>query len=160
MRKLVSILTFFLVLCLIFIFICKDDNESKLVMYEPKSKNNYYYRLDFNNEVLTFRNFKLKLGLFTSYNYYIKKVYVKYPKYIKDKFIDKKYFSFDNSNFNDGIEKIKKEYIILLREKYLYEELEKDMDDVVLERVDLYCELDALTKFKRKFPNVIVSELQ
>ena len=160
MVKFIKILTFFLILIFVFYNVYVGVDDSKLVMYETKVNNKYYYQLDFTNDVLNFRNFKLKLGLFTSYNYYIKRVYIKYPENIKEKFSDKRYFSFDNSNFNDGIQRIKNEYSVLLRDKKLYDELEKNLDDVVIEKIDLYCELGALTKFKKKFPDVIVTELQ
>ena len=160
MKKLIYILMFFLVLSFIFYKIYNKYIEDEVVMAEINDSNSFYYSLNFNSDALNFRNFKVKLGLFTSYNYYIKKVYIKYPQNIKEKLTDKKYFSFDNYNFNDGIQKVKNEYIILLRENHLYDELEKDLDNTMIERVDLYCDLDALTKFKKKFPNVIVTELQ
>ena len=145
---------------LFFILIILNNQKVSLpVMSETSDNNNYYYELDFNNDILTIRNFKLKLGIFTSYDYYIKKIFIKYPNNIKEKLIDKKYFSFDNSNFNKGIERLRNEYIIMLKNKYLYDELEKDIDNTVIEKVHLYCTKDALIKFRNKYPNVKINEL-
>ena len=153
------LISLFFLFCL-FMLILNNEDESQFVMGEITQNNSYYYELDFNNDILTFRNFKLKLGIFTSYNYYIKKVFIKYPGNIKDRLLDKKYFSFDNSNFNFGIERLKNEYIVMLKDNNLYDELDKDINDVVIEKVHLYCTRDALTKFMYKFPNVRVNELR
>lgn len=153
MKKLILILIFFLIL------ICfkKNDNSQMVMGINSKSR---HYELIFTNDNLNFRNFKLKLGLFTSYDYNISKVYIKYNESVKEYFKNKEYFSFDNSNFNDGIEKLKDEYNLVLENNYLYNELDKDINDVTIEKVELYASLDALDKFKSKYPNVTVKYIK
>lgn len=154
MKKLILILVFFLFT----IFSLPRINDTKMVMSDINSKSNNYV-LIFDKDILTFRNFKLKLGLFTSYEYKITKVYIKYPENIKEYFKNKEYFSFDNSNFNNGIQKMKEEYNLVLKENYLFDELDKDINDVVIEMVELFCEEDALDKFKEKYPDVIINRI-
>ena len=69
MKKLIFIMIFFLFISFL---IPKKDN-SKMVMANINNTN--YYRLIFNNENLNLGNFKLKIGLFTSYDTKITKVY-------------------------------------------------------------------------------------
>lgn len=154
MKKLI-ILIFFL-FCIIFLNVQKQD--SKTVMGSNTTTNNYY-QLDFSNELLNIRNFKLKLGIFTSYEYKINKVYIKYKENIKEYFYDKEYFSFDSHTLNSGIEKLKNEYITILKENHLYNELEKDMDELVIEKIDIFCEKEAIDIFKEKYPNVIIKNI-
>ena len=152
MKKLIIFLIFFLLLI-------PKNTDSKLVMYEINNTSNHY-ELIFDNDNLNIGNFKLKLGMFTSYDYNIMKVYVKYNENIKEYFKNKEYFSFDSSNFNIGIEKFKEEYNLVLKQNYLYNELDKDINNVLIEKVELYTSKDALTKFKSKNPNVIVKSIE
>ena len=155
MKKLVVILIFFLAVSLLI----PKNNSEKMVMSDINDNDNHY-ELIFKNENLNLRNFKLKLGVFTSYEYNITKIYIKYNDSIKEYFNDKEYFSFDSSNFNNGIEKLKEEYNVVLNENYLYDELDKDIENIVIEKVELYCEKAALNKFKEKYPNVIINRLK
>ena len=154
MKKLIIFLTFFL---LIISFIHTKEDSIEVASINEYNNNNCY-ELDFSNELLNFRNFKLKLGLFTSYNYDIKKVYINYPEKIKDYLKEKRYFSFDSSDFNLGIEKVKEEYNILLKEKYLFDELDDDINNVVIKKVFICAEDAGIKKFENKYPNVIVKK--
>ena len=154
MKKFIIFLMFFL---LVLTSVKTEDNAAGVMA--PVNSNSDYYELNFKDEILNLRNFKLKLGLFTSYEYKITKVYIDYPESIKEYFNDKKYFSFNGNNLSAGIENLKYEYNLVLKENYLYEELEKNMDDIVISRVDIYCEKEAIEKFKEKYKNVIINVL-
>ena len=121
-------------------------------------RNGNHYKLIFSKEPLTIRTIKLKLTPFIN-NGYITKIYVKYDENLKDYFNDKEYFSFDNSSINTGIDTLKKEYLNVLSSNYLYNELEKDINDVSIESVDVYAEESVINNFKNKFKNVIVEKL-
>ena len=150
-------LIIFLIFFLFFITTIKITDDDQYVM-SVNSDDSNYYELIFDEELLNFRNFKLKLASFTSYEYNITKVYIKYSENVKDYFKNKEYFSFDNTNLNLGIEKIKNEYITVLKNNYLYTELDKDVNDVQIYKIDLYCNKDALTKLKTKFPKIKVKK--
>ena len=154
MKKLI-ILTFFLFL----ILLSNQKSNTEFVMGNNINSNNNYYQLDFGNELLNIRNFKLKLGIFTSYEYKINKIYIRYNENIKDYFKDKEYFSFDSHTLNWGIENLKNEYSTILKENHLYDELEKDMDELVIEKIDIFCEREAIDKFLEKYPNVIIKNI-
>ncbi|MBO6145195.1 MAG: hypothetical protein J6O62_00155 [Bacilli bacterium] len=113
---------------------------------------NNYYELDFKNENLDLGNFKLKMATFASYEYNIKKVYINNSI--------KEYYSFNNESFNDGIESLKEEYIENLKENYMYNELDNDINNAIISKVELYCEQDALTIFKKKYPKVIIKNIE
>lgn len=147
-----------LLLFLTFISTINITDDSQFVMSVDLDNSNYY-ELIFDEELLNFRNFKLKLSFFSSYEYNITKVYIKYTENVKDYFKNKEYFSFDNTNFNIGIERLKKEYTKILKDNYLYTELDKDINDVQIYKVDLYCDKDALTKLKIKFPKIKIKKL-
>ena len=151
--KIILIIIFFLFL---FIFIGKN-NDSKTVFMENE-RNGNHYKLIFSKEPLTIRTIKLKLTPFIN-NGYITKIYVKYDENLKDYFNDKEYFSFDNSSINTGIDTLKKEYLNVLSSNYLYNELEKDINDVSIESVDVYAEESVINNFKNKFKNVIVEKI-
>lgn len=151
--KIILIIIFFLFL---FIFIGKN-NDSKTVFMENE-RNGNHYKLIFSKEPLTIRTIKLKLTPFIN-NGYITKIYVKYDENLKDYFKDKEYFSFDNSSINTGIDTLKKEYLNVLSSNYLYNELEKDINDVSIESVDVYAEESVINNFKNKFKNVIVEKI-
>lgn len=155
MKKLTFILIFFLICIMLY----PKQSNSKMVMSDINNNSNHY-ELIFNNENLNIGNFKLKLGLFTSYEYNITKVYIKYNDNVKEYFTNKEYFSFDSSNFNNGIEKLKNEYNLVLKQNYLYNELDKNINDISIERVEIYTSEDALTKFKRKYPLVTIKNIQ
>ena len=121
-------------------------------------RNGNHYKLIFSKEPLTIRTIKLKLTPFIN-NGYITKIYVKYDENLKDFFKDKEYFSFDNSSINTGIDTLKKEYLNVLNSNYLYNELEKDINDVSIESVDVYAEESVINNFKNKFKNVIVEKI-
>ena len=148
---LISILFLFLS-----IFIGKN-NDSKTVFMENE-RNDNHYKLIFSKEPLTIRTIKLKLTPFIN-NGYITKIYVKYDENLKDCFKDKEYFSFDNSSINTGIDTLKKEYLNVLSSNYLYNEIEKDINDVSIESVDVYAEESVINNFKNKFKNVIVEKV-
>ena len=148
MKKLIIILIFFL-----FIFLLPKESKSKMVMNNIDNNSNHY-ELVFDNDYLCIRNFKLKLSIFSNPEHVITKIYFYDLENIKE------YFSFDNSNFNIGIEKLKDEYNLLLKNNYLYNELDKDIDDAQIKRVELYTSIDALTKFKNKYPLVKVKNIR
>lgn len=139
----------FIVFLIFFLFI---NVPSKEIMVFNESENTSYYELDFRNENLTLENFKLKMATFTSYEYNIKKVYI-------DNSI-KEYFSFDNTNINIGVEKLKKEYLNELKENYSYDRLDNDINITRINKVELYCEEDALIIFRRKYPKVIIKRIE
>ncbi|MBP3635359.1 MAG: hypothetical protein J6J17_02730 [Bacilli bacterium] len=144
----------FLIILILFILKINMNEDSKLVMLENNNTNNYHYELIFNKEKLNFRNFKLKLATFTSYEYNIKKVYIE-----NDKENLKKYYSFDNDNFISGIEKIKNNYIHNLKSNYLYNDLDKDIDETLINKIEIYTEPDAINIFKKKYPSVEIISL-
>lgn len=151
--KIILIIILFLFLS---IFIGKN-NDSKTVFMENE-RNDNHYKLIFSKEPLTIRTIKLKLTPFIN-NGYITKIYVKYDENLKDYFKDKEYFSFDNSSINTGIDTLKKEYLNVLSSNYLYNELEKNINDVSIESVDVYAEESVINNFKNKFKNVIVEKI-
>lgn len=151
--KIILIIILFLFLS---IFIGKN-NDSKTVFMENE-RNDNHYKLIFSKEPLTIRTIKLKLTPFIN-NGYITKIYVKYDENLKDYFKDKEYFSFDNSSINTGIDTLKKEYLNVLSSNYLYNEIEKDINDVSIESVDVYAEESVINNFKNKFKNVVVEKV-
>ena len=151
--KIILIIILFLFLS---IFIGKN-NDSKTVFMENE-RNGNHYKLIFSKEPLTIRTIKLKLTPFIN-NGYITKIYVKYDENLKDYFKDKEYFSFDNSSINTGIDTLKKEYLNVLSSNYLYNEIEKNINDVSIESVDVYAEGSVINNFKNKFKNVIVEKV-
>lgn len=151
--KIILIIILFLFLS---IFIGKN-NDSKTVFMENE-RNDNHYKLIFSKEPLTIRTIKLKLTPFIN-NGYITKIYVKYDENLKDYFKEKEYFSFDNSSINTGIDTLKKEYLNVLSSNYLYNELEKNINDVSIESVDVYAEESVINNFKNKFKNVIVEKI-
>ena len=156
MKTIFKIILIIILFLFLFIFIGKN-NDSKTVFMENE-RNGNHYKLIFSKEPLTIRTIKLKLTPFIN-NGYITKIYVKYDENLKDFFKDKKYFSFDNSSINTGIDTLKKEYLNVLSSNYLYNELEKDINDVSIESVDVYAEESVINNFKNKFKNVIVEKL-
>ena len=151
--KIILIIILFLFLS---IFIGKN-NDSKTVFME-NGRNGNHYKLIFSKEPLTIRTIKLKLTPFIN-NGYITKIYVKYDENLKDYFKDKEYFSFDNSSINTGIDTLKNEYLNVLSSNYLYNEIEKNINDVSIESVDVYAEESVINNFKNKFKNVIVEKV-
>lgn len=156
MKTIFKIILIIILFLFLFIFIGKN-NDSKTVFMENE-RNGNHYKLIFSKEPLTIRTIKLKLIPFIN-NGYITKIYVKYDENLKDYFNDKEYFSFDNSSINTGIDTLKKEYLNVLSSNYLYNELEKDINDVSIESVDVYAEESVINNFKNKFKNVIVEKL-
>lgn len=156
MKTIFKIILIIILFLFLFIFIEKN-NDSKTVFMENE-RNGNHYKLIFSKEPLTVRTIKLKLTPFIN-NGYITKIYVKYDENLKDYFKDKEYFSFDNSSINTGIDTLKKEYLNVLSSNYLYNELEKDINDVSIESVDVYAEESVINNFKNKFKNVIVEKI-
>ena len=156
MKTIFKIILIIILFLFLFIFIGKN-NDSKTVFMENE-RNGNYYKLIFSKEPLTIRTIKLKLTPFIN-NGYITKIYVKYDENLKDFFKDKEYFSFDNSSINTGIDNLKKEYLNVLSSNYLYNEIEKDINDVSIESVDVYAEESVINNFKNKFKNVIVEKI-
>ena len=156
MKTIFKIILIIILFLFLFIFIGKN-NDSKTVFMENE-RNGNHYKLIFSKEPLTIRTIKLKLTPFIN-NGYITKIYVKYDENLKDYFKDKEYFSFDNSSINIGIDTLKKEYLNVLSSNYLYNELEKDINDVSIESVDVYAEESVINNFKNKFKNVIVEKI-
>ena len=156
MKTIFKIILIIILFLFLFIFIGKN-NDSKTVFMENE-RNGSHYKLIFSKEPLTIRTIKLKLTPFIN-NGYITKIYVKYDENLKDYFKDKEYFSFDNSSINTGIDTLKKEYLNVLSSNYLYNELEKDINDVSIESVDVYAEESVINNFKNKFKNVIVEKI-
>lgn len=153
MKKLIIFLIFFL-FCMVLLI---KNEKTQMTMSNINTSN--HYELIFDNDSLNLHNFKLKLGLFTSFDYNITKVYIKYNENVKDYFKNKNYFSFDSSNFNRGIENIKEEYNVVLKQNYLYEEMEKNDIEVQIEKIDLYASKDAITKFRSKYPLVTIRNI-
>ena len=156
MKTIFKIILIIILFLFLFIFIGKN-NDSKTVFMENE-RNGNHYKLIFSKEPLTIRTIKLKLIPFIN-NGYITKIYVKYDENLKDFFEDKEYFSFDNSSINTGIDTLKKEYLNVLSSNYLYNELEKNINDVSIESVDVYAEESVINNFKNKFKNVIVEKI-
>ena len=156
MKNMFKVILIIALILFLFIFIEKN-NDSKTVFMENE-RNGNHYKLIFSKEPLTIRTIKLKLTPFIN-NGYITKIYVKYDENLKDYFKDKEYFSFDNSSINTGIDTLKKEYLNVLNSNYLYNEIEKDINDVSIESVDVYAEESVINNFKNKFKNVIVEKL-
>lgn len=156
MKTIFKIILIIILFLFLFIFIGKN-NDSKTVFMENE-RNGNHYKLIFSKEPLTIRTIKLKLTPFIN-NGYITKIYVKYDENLKDYFKDKEYFSFDNSSINTGIDNLKKEYLNVLSSNYLYNEIEKDINDVSIESVDVYAEESVINNFKNKFKNVIVEKI-
>lgn len=156
MKTIFKIILIIILFLFLFIFIGKN-NDSKTVFMENE-RNGNHYKLIFSKEPLTIRTIKLKLTPFIN-NGYITKIYVKYDENLKDYFKDKEYFSFDNSSINTGIDTLKKEYLNVLSSNYLYNEIEKDINDVPIESVDVYAEESVINNFKNKFKNVIVEKI-
>lgn len=156
MKTIFKIILIIILFLFLFIFIGKN-NDSKTVFMENE-RNGNHYKLIFSKEPLTIRTIKLKLTPFIN-NGYITKIYVKYDENLKDYFKDKEYFSFDNSSINIGIDTLKKEYLNVLSSNYLYNELEKNINDVSIESVDVYAEESVINNFKNKFKNVIVEKV-
>lgn len=156
MKTIFKIILIIILFLFLFIFIGKN-NDSKTVFMENE-RNGDHYKLIFSKEPLTIRTIKLKLTPFIN-NGYITKIYVKYDENLKDYFKDKEYFSFDNSSINTGIDTLKKEYLNVLSSNYLYNEIEKDINDVSIESVDVYAEESVINNFKNKFKNVIVEKV-
>lgn len=156
MKTIFKIILIIILFLFLFIFIEKN-NDSKTVFMENE-RNGNHYKLIFSKEPLTIRTIKLKLTPFIN-NGYITKIYVKYDENLKDYFKDKEYFSFDNSSINTGIDTLKKEYLNVLNSNYLYNEIEKDINDVSIESVDVYAEESVINNFKNKFKNAIVEKI-
>ena len=156
MKTIYKIILIIILFLFLFIFIGKN-NDSKTVFMENE-RNGNHYKLIFSKEPLTIRTIKLKLTPFIN-NGYITKIYVKYDENLKDYFKDKEYFSFDNSSINTGIDTLKKEYLNVLSSNYLYNEIEKDINDVSIESVDVYAEESVINNFKNKFKNAIVEKI-
>lgn len=156
MKTIFKIILIIILFLFLFIFIGKN-NDSKTVFMENE-RNGNHYKLIFSKEPLTIRTIKLKLTPFIN-NGYITKIYVKYDENLKDYFKNKEYFSFDNSSINTGIDTLKKEYLNVLSSNYLYNEIEKDINDVSIESVDVYAEESVINNFKNKFKNVIVEKI-
>lgn len=156
MKTIFKIILIIILFLFLFIFIGKN-NDSKTVFMENE-RNDNHYKLIFSKEPLTIRTIKLKLTPFIN-NGYITKIYVKYDENLKDYFKDKEYFSFDNSSINTGIDTLKKEYLNVLSSNYLYNEIEKDINDVSIESVDVYAEESVINNFKNKFKNAIVEKI-
>lgn len=156
MKTIFKIILIIILFLFLFIFIGKN-NDSKTVFMENE-RNGNHYKLIFSKEPLTIRTIKLKLTPFIN-NGYVTKIYVKYDENLKDYFRDKEFFSFDNSSINTGIDTLKKEYLNILNSNYLYNELEKDINDVSIESVDVYAEESVINNFKNKFKNVIVEKI-
>lgn len=156
MKTIFKIILIIILFLFLFIFIGKN-NDSKTVFMENE-RNGNHYKLIFSKEPLTIRTIKLKLTPFIN-NGYITKIYVKYDENLKDYFKDKEYFSFDNSSINTGIDTLKKEYLNVLSSNYLYNELEKNINDVSIESVDVYAEESVINNFKNKFKNAIVEKV-
>jgi len=156
MKTIFKIILIIILFLFLFIFIGKN-NDSKTVFMENE-RNVNHYKLIFSKEPLTIRTIKLKLTPFIN-NGYITKIYVNYDENLKDFFKDKEYFSFDNSSINTGIDTLKKEYLNVLSSNYLYNELEKNINDVSIESVDVYAEESVINNFKNKFKNVIVEKI-
>ena len=150
--------TIFKIILIIFLFIFIGKNNDSKTVFMENERNGNHYKLIFSKEPLTIRTIKLKLTPFIN-NGYITKIYVNYDENLKDYFKNKEYFSFDNSSINTGIDTLKKEYLNVLSSNYLYNEIEKDINDVSIESVDVYAEESVINNFKNKFKNVIVEKI-
>lgn len=156
MKNMFKVILIIALILFLFLFIGKNNNSKTVFMENERNGN--HYKLIFSKEPLTIRTIKLKLTPFIN-NGYITKIYVKYDENLKDYFKDKEYFSFDNSSINTGIDTLKKEYLNILNSNYLYNEIEKDINDVSIESVDVYAEESVINNFKNKFKNVTVEKI-
>lgn len=142
-----------IVIIIIFLFII-NYNKSSINAFNYMSFNeNDIYFLDFTNDCLNTRNIKLKLSIFTGYNYKVNKIY---PK----KVINKLYYSYDFLSIDKDTEKFTNEYINDLKNNYYY----NIVDDVKksginLVGIELYSQKEAIERFKKKYPNVKISNI-
>lgn len=141
-----------LIILLIVIFfilaMCKfNQTESTVMEYDSNIDN--VYLLDFNDEVLSSNNFKLKIAPFTGYAYVIRKICPKYNRNLK------KCYTYDFRNLDEGIDNFKNDYINLLRENELDDEVDKVYKTgIIISKVEIYTTKEALMKFIKKYPNV------
>lgn len=141
------------------LYINKDDN-TKSVMYEYSDDVESDYDLYFEDENLNLGNFKLKLATFTSYHYQIKRVYFKCDNNSKEYFKNKEYFSFIGNNLNEGIDNLKEQYILIVKENNLYNDFNEITNNYIkIRRVRIYTSPVAIKKFKSKYPKVRVDKI-
>ena len=55
--------------------------------------------------------------------------------------------------------KLKEEYTKVLKDNYLYDELDNDINDVVIKKVEVYAEEKAIKNLRLKYPKVIVKKI-
>ena len=147
MKKLLITLFIIIIFFYAFMFV-KDEKVISTMNYLETNEIDDVYFLDFSNENLTTKNFKLKIAPFTGYAYKVNKIY---PKF----YIDKEYYSYDFNNIDLDIEKFTEEYISDLKRNFNYDEIDKvKTDGIKIVGVELYAQKDALTKFNKKYPNV------
>ena len=152
MKKIIIFLIFFLLL-----FNINFNYEDTPVMSSKDIFNDYV--LTFTNDKLNFANIKLKLALFSNHESYIKRVYIKYNNKVRDYFY-RKYFSFDSMDFSTGILKLKEQYNLVLQKNYLYDELDKGIAEVEINKVVVSTNHEILNKFVDKYPDVIISKME
>ncbi len=152
MKKIFTVLIF---LSLIFIILeSYMDNTIKIksVMSEEIVSNTYSdYDLIFDKEILNLSNFKLKLALFTSYQYQIKRIYFDY-NYNKD-LNKKEYFSFIGNNLNEGIDNLREQYYLINNNKLITDNYIK------IRKIRIYTVDKAIEIFKDKYPKVKVDRI-
>lgn len=147
-NKMKKILISIFIVLIIAIMVLSCQTKSVLVM-DYNENNDNIYELDFTEEILSTKNFKLKVAPFTGYSYIIRKIYPKYNREIKE------YFVYDFRDIDDGIENFKIDYINGLRKEYLYDEIEKVYKKgIVISKIEIYSNKEALNKFLKKYPKV------
>lgn len=140
--------------------IINNELDVKNVMKEVNiSSNESEYELDFGKENLNLANFKLKFANFTSYNYQIKKVYFDYSDTYSEYF-NKEYFTFIGNNLNEGIDNLREQYLLIIKENRLSDDIDSITNNYIsIKKVIIYTSEEAIYKFKIKYPNVKVDRI-
>ena len=155
---------FFYIFLFIIMFISLNNlnNADQEVMGEIKvyNDNEQNYELLFKDEILNISNFKIKLSMFDDNENYISKVYIKVPNKISDYLGEECILFMHGNNINEKIENLKKDYIDLIRENYLFNELEKfDSNNIEIYKVEVSGNYKTINKFKSKFDKVRVQKI-
>ena len=140
-----KMLYFILIIIVLFIQYYKISDTNAKEIINDDSNINYTYYLDFNNEILSTNNLKLKLSLFFNDNSVIIKYYPKYNTDLKE------YFSYDK----EKIDSFKNDYLNLLRNDNRYDEINKTMETgVIIKGIEVYTTMNSINNYLKKYPNI------
>lgn len=118
------------------------------------------YDLTFEDENLNLSNFKLKFASFTSYNYQIKRVYFFLDIVDSEYFKNKEYFSFIGNNLNEGIDNLKSQYLLIIKNNNLHSDIDNITNNYInIRKVRIYTSSKAIEEFKIKYPKVKVDKI-